>query len=387
MKIYIIMPTYNDSESIIETLDSIVIQTYKNWELIIINDGSTDNTSDVVQKYIKNNELDGKIKYLYQENSDQLNAIKKAIPNMKDKNSLVYILHSDDLLVDNLVLEKANNYFENNNYDAITADLKLINENSELIGHQRVQEYKQCMSTCALQELWLGRQLFIDFAFWKYSVFVKQVYHNYLEWNIPYWLTIYPEIKMLNVKKVDFEFIKYRVYPGNYINNEIGLLNVLNGEIRALIGLMHFINVPLYRLQYYIFRALNKLNLNYETIFFEKENLNKYKIIKFVIKKRIKDISKYQYFDSILDFYKNYNKQDTTIKLLNIPKEDVFLGSDMRRFNKLMIAGKLPKLYYQMFKKMKSGFKTVITDEDSYDNVVNILKFLSIYLDVKIIRK
>lgn len=49
----IIIPTYNRAHLIGETLDSIVAQTYENWECIIVDDGSTDNTEEVVNKYIK----------------------------------------------------------------------------------------------------------------------------------------------------------------------------------------------------------------------------------------------------------------------------------------------------------------------------------------------
>lgn len=49
----IIIPTYNRAHLIGETLDSIVAQTYENWECIIVDDGSTDNTEEIVNKYIK----------------------------------------------------------------------------------------------------------------------------------------------------------------------------------------------------------------------------------------------------------------------------------------------------------------------------------------------
>ena len=52
--ISIITPTYNSSEYIEETIDSILNQTYKNWELLIIDDGSIDNTQDLINNYRKN---------------------------------------------------------------------------------------------------------------------------------------------------------------------------------------------------------------------------------------------------------------------------------------------------------------------------------------------
>ena len=48
----IIVPAYNREREIIATLDTLVTQTYKNIEIIVIDDGSTDNTADVVEKYI-----------------------------------------------------------------------------------------------------------------------------------------------------------------------------------------------------------------------------------------------------------------------------------------------------------------------------------------------
>ena len=79
MKIYILMPTYNDGKSIIETLNSVIMQTYNNWNLIIVDDGSKDDTRQIVESFIKEKELMGKIKYIYQENADQLNAIKNGM--------------------------------------------------------------------------------------------------------------------------------------------------------------------------------------------------------------------------------------------------------------------------------------------------------------------
>ena len=67
-KVSILMPTYNDADTICETLDSICSQNYNNWELIIIDDGSSDNTKEVINTYIEKNNLNKKIKYVFQEN-------------------------------------------------------------------------------------------------------------------------------------------------------------------------------------------------------------------------------------------------------------------------------------------------------------------------------
>lgn len=385
MKIYILMPTYNDGTSIIETLNSVIMQTYNNWYLIIVDDGSKDDTRQIVESFIKEKELMGKIKYIYQENADQLNAIKNGMKYIEEDNSLVYILHSDDLLTDKFVFEKAAKYFEKNNCDAILGDLDLIDGNSNNIGVQKIRKYKNSDDELALQTLWLGRQLYIDFAFWRKEVFFKKVFVNYLTWNMPYWLCVEDNnISMLNVEKVDFKFIKYRIFEGNYINNEVGVLNVLNGELRTLISLLKHFNVPNYKFQYFLYRSFNKLGLNYHVRYIKKESNDKYNIIKFAIEKRIKnnDLYKYPYYVSILNFYKNKNNR--TIKLNNISNNDLFYGSDMRKFNNLMLKNELPDIYNVLFKEMSLGFDKVVVTKEDYEIVKNILKFMDIYYDVSI---
>jgi len=58
--ISIIIPTYNRDNYISETLDSIISQTYSNWECIIVDDGSTDNTEEIVSDYVT---ADSRIQY------------------------------------------------------------------------------------------------------------------------------------------------------------------------------------------------------------------------------------------------------------------------------------------------------------------------------------
>lgn len=78
MKISIIIPAYNVSEYITRCLDSVINQTYKNIEIIIVNDGSTDDTDQKIQPYLS----DKRVKYIKQPNAGALkargNGIKKA---------------------------------------------------------------------------------------------------------------------------------------------------------------------------------------------------------------------------------------------------------------------------------------------------------------------
>lgn len=74
-KVSIIMPVYNGEKYLEAAIDSIRNQTYKNWELIIINDGSTDNTENIINQY-----ADDRIKYITNEtNLGLIATLNKAI--------------------------------------------------------------------------------------------------------------------------------------------------------------------------------------------------------------------------------------------------------------------------------------------------------------------
>ena len=65
----IIIPTYNRAHIIHRPIDSIIAQTFTDWELIIVDDGSTDHTQAIVDSY-----NDSRIKYIWQENQERSSA-------------------------------------------------------------------------------------------------------------------------------------------------------------------------------------------------------------------------------------------------------------------------------------------------------------------------
>lgn len=387
MKISILMPTYNDAESIVETLNSISSQTYKNWQLIIINDGSTDNVESIIKEYKLNSNFNENIEYYYQENQDQLNAILNGLKYIKG--DYVYILHSDDLLPSDDFFENMINEAKlNPEVDAFIGDLTIIDENSNITGTQVVSKYKAADKSLSKMMLWLGRNLYIDVMFAKKDVFINNVKDSYLTWNMPYWTKFETDASnVLNIKNVDFPILKYRVHGGNYINNELGKLNVINGELRTLTRLMKYYNIPFYEVQFYIYRILNKLKLGekFTPLFSKKEEKNKGSIIKFVIEKRFnEDYKNNFYLNALVNFY-NINKK-RTIELEKIKdSEFIYKGKDMRLFNKNLLNKNLSDLYINLIKEMSDGFDEILVkDEEDMKKVIDITKFLCIYPYVNI---
>ena len=91
-KITVIIPAYNSEKFIAQTLDSLVNQTMQDIEVIVVDDGSTDSTCDIITKY----HIDFPyIKYIYQENSGVSAARNKAIPLATGE--YVVFLDADDV--------------------------------------------------------------------------------------------------------------------------------------------------------------------------------------------------------------------------------------------------------------------------------------------------
>ena len=72
-KVSVITPTYNRAHFICETIDSVLAQTYKDYEIIVVDDGSTDNTKEVLMRY------GDKVRYFYQQNQGQATASNYAV--------------------------------------------------------------------------------------------------------------------------------------------------------------------------------------------------------------------------------------------------------------------------------------------------------------------
>lgn len=129
----IISPTYNDENTIEETIKSVLNQSYKNWEMLIVDDCSTDKTPDIVKKY---QEKDKRIKlYRLDKNSGASVARNKAIEEAKGK--YIAFLDCDDIWF-NKKLEKQINYMEKNNYYFTYTDYEYMSKDGKILNRKRV---------------------------------------------------------------------------------------------------------------------------------------------------------------------------------------------------------------------------------------------------------
>lgn len=98
----IITPTYNRANFIARTIESVLNQSFLDWEHIIIDDGSTDNTKDIVNAF-----KDERIRYIYQDNQERSAARNNGIKQARGQ--YICLLDSDDFYLENhlFVLKQA----------------------------------------------------------------------------------------------------------------------------------------------------------------------------------------------------------------------------------------------------------------------------------------
>lgn len=146
----IIMPSYNTDSYIEETINSVMLQTYKNWELIIVDDCSSDNSDEVVSKYL----TDKRVHY-YKNEKNSGAAVSRNTALSKAKGKWIAFLDSDDLwLADKL--EKQISFMQQNKYYFSYTNYCEVNEHSQSLnvmvtGPKHITKskmYKYCWLGC-----------------------------------------------------------------------------------------------------------------------------------------------------------------------------------------------------------------------------------------------
>ncbi len=100
----VVIPTYNRSRFVLEAIDSVLKQTYGDFELIVVDDGSTDNTRELVS-----NIKDSRLRYIYQENQGVSGALNTGI--LASAAGYIAILASDNIIFED-ALEKCVSFMD-----------------------------------------------------------------------------------------------------------------------------------------------------------------------------------------------------------------------------------------------------------------------------------
>jgi glycosyltransferase involved in cell wall biosynthesis len=124
----IVIPTYNREKFIVNTLESVFSQTYKNYEVIVVDNCSTDNTEQVLQPFIKAN----KIRFIkHERNYERARSRNTGMENAKG--DFLTFLDSDDFMYPNCLADAADFVEKNPNIKCFQNLYELVNERKEVI--------------------------------------------------------------------------------------------------------------------------------------------------------------------------------------------------------------------------------------------------------------
>lgn len=131
----VIIPTYNRPRWLPEAIDSVLAQTYPNLEIIVVNDGSTDNTEEVLSPYMD------KIVYLYKENGGPASAVNAGLEVAEGK--YISRLDDDDLILERKLELQVKKFEENPSLGLVATDWHEIDENGDIIRTVKVPDFER----------------------------------------------------------------------------------------------------------------------------------------------------------------------------------------------------------------------------------------------------
>lgn len=239
----IITPLYNSEKFIGETIESVLNQTYKNWEMIIVNDCSKDNGPKIVEEYCKK---DNRIKLFNNEKNMGVSFTRnKAIDISKGK--YIAFLDSDDLWKKEK-LEKQINFMEKENIILSYTSYEKINEDGSKRGVIEVPlslDYKELLKNCLIGFLT---------AIYRKEELKNERFQNTKVEDYIFWLNI--------LKKIDYAYginenlASYRVLNNSRSSNKVDIVK-FHWKIYSEIEKLGFFK-SLYYFIIYIYRGIQR---------------------------------------------------------------------------------------------------------------------------------
>ena len=221
MKISIVMASYNYASIIGEAIESVINQTYKDWELIIIDDGSTDNSVEVIKKYLNDNRI--KL-YINEKNLGLAKTLRKGI--QYSTSDWIAFLESDDKFFPNALEEKVKAI--SMNADIIFTNLELIgNENLKLLYLQHFENIK------TYWKLLINTGFVENFAQYisnvnliptfsvvmvKKNLLMKCNFNSLCKSSLDYFL--WAQLSLYKVYYLDMKLTYWRLHDDSYINRD-----------------------------------------------------------------------------------------------------------------------------------------------------------------------
>ena len=312
--ITVVIPIYNVEKYLKKCIESIIGQTYKDLEIILVDDGSPDNSGKICDEYAN---IDKRINVIHKENGGLSDARNYGIMNAHGK--YIVFIDSDDY-VENQYIELLYKAIILNNTKISQCGIKKINEKNDIIGYFNYGE----------NQIKKSKELIIDLYGGKWE--------NIVVWNKMYLRELFNNIKFPKGKIHEDEFVTYKLL---FLSNEISVIN------KCLYNYMQS-NESITGRKFYLNRLDILDALEERLIFFEKskeeelyketlENyLNTIKMCYFEVRKNINKSKKIQKY--LKNIYVKNSKMFLKKYRVNLLKK-----------MKMRLFGIFPTIYYLKF--------------------------------------
>ena len=386
VKISVLIPAYNSAKTIVEALESIKNQTYQNWEIILINDGSQDKTEKILRRYLGNTKLP--LKYTKQTHHNYFKAIRHGLKYASGE--IIFVLDADKILFNQNVFYRAVSTILGEKCDGMFVGIRAMYQRLKDGKFHLVRPYYRNEVSLIKTALGLGTNIYTNYAFWRREIFETSVYENYLINGMPAWYNAENNLG-LRVVNGNFVGLKYRVSKKVNLGdnplkqNNSKTLFELSTNLRTLHHIVSRINVPAYSTQATLYNLISRLHIAslYPSIF--KQGQTSLKEITPLVVKNIKDSELDNvYLKTIVDFSNNFDPQKTA-KIV-IPKgTKIYWGTEIDEFSNKLSKNMLDQFYYDLMKIISQGTTIYKIKKDDQKKLEQILEFFTIRDYVKII--
>lgn len=242
-EISIVLPVYNGEDRVGKAIESILNQTYTDFELIIVNDCSTDNTAAIVENYAK---TDNRIRVF--SNSYNLKLPKSLNSGFRQATGKYYTWTSDDNYYANDAIEIMIGYLkQHSDVDMVYCDMRIVGENDNLISKnlldepQKLTQYN-CVGACFMYTSQIASKvgeynesffLAEDYDYWLRVYEIGKIIHlNELVYFYKRHSRSLTSTKMEDIKNVTLDvWIKHLDFIINSIQNEDELYKFFEGMV------------------------------------------------------------------------------------------------------------------------------------------------------------
>lgn len=271
----IIIPAYNHEKYVLKVLESVLEDSYQNKELVIIDDGSTDNTNNVITIWVENNITKLNIKYKSRDNRGVSKTLNELV--VMSEGEYICIVASDDCLLNGGIAKRVEYLQQSIAKMAVFGDCSIIDNQSRLLYKSALKDYYKVDIVKYVDSDSLRKQIISKWSIPGPVLMVRKIFLQNNKYNeslvVEDW-DMYLKLVSKNLLGfIDYEVSSYRLHESNVslksLNKVLAdrfLTIIINIGNFNLIDKIRLINVGFSLVYIYCFRILlnikNKLKVS-----------------------------------------------------------------------------------------------------------------------------